>query len=272
MTKIEYLGKKNPTDFSISVRSKNNNFDWNVPEELPVAFIYNQHNYAVMLATPDNLAELAIGFSVSESIVDNSDEIISLKIQRQTKGVELNITITPEKLERLKIKQRRRNLVGKAGCGMCGLDNAEIFFEKLPKVSKEKKIIKQSSQRRALKELTSYQVLGNRTKTVHAAGWAENNGKVTNVLEDIGRHNALDKLLGYILVNDINPSSGFVIISSRCSYEIIDKISRVGIKAISCISGPTAFAIRKAEEANISIYCQSSNDFVSFNMPLKEPI
>ena len=235
---------------------------WRVPEETPVAFVYNRRNYAVMLATPSDIEDFAVGFSLTERVVDAAGEISSVDIHQSARGVELHISISPEKLERLDIRQQRRNLVGRTGCGICGLENADTFFEKLPCVSEVKADIAPDALARALGELRSHQPLNQSTKTVHAAAWALLDGAVQLAREDVGRHNALDKLLGALARARTEMASGFVLMSSRCSYEIIEKSARLGVRAVATVSGPTAFAIAKAKEANIALFCRDGNSFV----------
>ena len=235
---------------------------WNVPEETPIAFVYNRRNYAVMLATPSDMADFAVGFSLTERVVDAVEDISSVDIQQSERGVELHIAIAPEKLERLDIRQQRRNLVGRAGCGVCGLENADTFFEKLPRVSDVKAEIAPDALARALDELRAHQPLNRTTKTVHGAAWASLDGAILLAREDVGRHNALDKLLGSLARTRADMTLGFVLMSSRCSYEIIEKAARLGVRAVATVSGPTAFAIAKAAEANISLFCRDGSSLV----------
>lgn len=235
---------------------------WRVPEETPVAFVYNRRNYAVMLATPLDIEDFAVGFSLTERVVDALEEISSVDIHRSERGIELHISISEERIQRLDLRQQRRNLVGRAGCGVCGLENAEVFFERLPKVAEEKTQISQDALKNALSSLREHQPLNKATRTVHGAAWAAMNGDILLAREDVGRHNALDKLLGALARANVDRREGFVLMSSRCSYEIIEKAARLGVRAVASVSGPTAFAIRKAREANIALYCRSENEFV----------
>lgn len=235
---------------------------WRVPEEIPVAFVYNRRNYAVMLATPLNFEDFAIGFSLTERVVDAIEEIAKVDIHQSERGAELHISISDERLERLDLRQQRRNLVGRAGCGVCGLENAEVFFERLPRVAEAKTSVPHEALKKALSSLCEHQPLNKATRTVHGAAWADMNGDILLAREDIGRHNALDKLLGALARARADFHKGFILMSSRCSYEIIEKAARLGVTAIASVSGPTAFAIRKAREANIAIYCHHENGFV----------
>ena len=262
MVKVRIFGNEAKTHHSVEMKSAAAQATWAVPEEVPVAFIYNRRNYAVMMATPANLSEFAVGFSITERVIDHCDDISSIDIHQSDQGIEFHIAIAPKMLERLDVRQQRRNLVGRAGCGICGLENADVIFAKLPIVAEKRRVLEIQVLEAALQDLEKWQPLNDKTKTVHAAAFVSNAGHIHMVREDVGRHNALDKLLGAIALERIDPSDGFVLISSRCSYEIIEKSARMGIQAVASISGPTAFAIRKAAEANIALYCKSGDTFL----------
>ena len=255
-------GRAAPTSAEANVQSGDADKTWRVPEETPVAFVYNRRNYAVMLATPMDMEDYTVGFSLSERVVDGLADISKVDIHQTEQGIELHISISQEALERLDVRQQRRNLVGRAGCGVCGLENADAFFETLPKVGETKLRVSQEALLSALHSLSEHQTLNNDTRTVHGAAWASLDGRISLVREDIGRHNALDKLLGALERSSVDLSDGFVLMSSRCSYEIIEKAARLGVRAVAVVSGPTAFAIRKANEANIALYCREGSSFV----------
>lgn len=259
MTVIRTFGAAPATDRELVLAD--NATRWRVPEETPVAFIYNRRNYAVMLATPADFADFAFGFSLTERIVDDASDIEALDIHQEEKGVELRMTIADRFIERLDLRQRRRNLVGRAGCGLCGVENADVFFEPLPTVSLTPANIKEAPLLRAAASLKDHQPLNARTHTVHAAAWADMAGEIALAREDVGRHNALDKLLG--ARSRLAKSDGFVVMSSRCSYEIVEKAARLGVKAVLSISAPTAFAIRKAKQANLTLYAMAEDRVVA---------
>ncbi len=258
--KINRTGSAPATNCAVRI---NDTKTWRVPEETPVAFIYNGRNFAVMLATPDNLEDFAIGFSITERIVDRLDDITEIDIVQSPIGIDLKIKIAPDALTRLDIRQQRRNLVGRAGCGVCGIENADVFFEKLPLVAPAPVTIAQQVLTKALGEFSNHQILNETTKTVHGAAFVSPLGEFISVREDAGRHNALDKVLGSCILRARDMTTGFIMMSSRCSYEIVEKAARCGIKAVASISAPTAFAIRKADEANIALYARDGNSFVA---------
>ena len=235
------------------------NGTWFVPEELPIAFVFNRRNYAVMMGTPNDLVDFALGFSLTEGIIKTSSEIKSIDIHLSEKGVDFRIKITNEALERLDITQRRRNIVGSASCGLCGLENADTLFKTLPRVSDVKMKLEIEAISIAMSNMGALQYLNQKTHSVHAAAWVTLGGEIKLIREDVGRHNALDKLLGAMVLANESTASGFVLMSSRCSYEIVEKAAYLGVKSIVSISGPTAFALSKAKEANMSIYSHSEN-------------
>jgi len=227
---------------------------WFIPEEVPIAFVYNRRNYAVMMGTPDDLVDFATGFSLTEEVVKSVDEIKSLDIHLSDKGADLRFKITDTALERLDITQRRRNLVGSASCGLCGLENAETLFKILPKVAPKPVGLDMAALSKALQDLDTHQPLNMQTRSVHGAAWVSRSGTIKYVREDVGRHNALDKLLGAMAQDNTDVKDGFVLMSSRCSYEIVEKAARRGVQALLSVSAPTVFALQKAKETNMAIY------------------
>ncbi len=236
-----------------------NGAQWAVPEETPVALVYGGNNYAVMLATPADLRDFAIGFSLTEGVIDAPDHIAALDIHHLAQGSDLRLRLNERCQQRLDLRQRRRTLPGNAGCGLCGIENAEEFFQPLKPVAEKVVQLKDAVVERAFNELPTHQPLNAATRTVHAAAWAGPDGNIMLAREDVGRHNALDKLLGALALEGADFGSGFVVMSSRCSYEIVQKAARIGVTAIACLSAPTAFAIRKAREANIAIHVRDGS-------------
>ena len=236
--------------------------DWFVPEEVPIAFVYNRRNYAVMMGTPDNLVDFALGFSLTEQVIQDAKPVKSLDIYLSAKGADLRFKVADDTLEKLDVTLRRRNIVGSSSCGLCGLENAETLFKVLPQVSSNPIKLNASAMSKAMDALTARQPLNLQTRSVHGAAWVAMDGRIEILREDVGRHNALDKLLGAIEIAGVSTQDGFVLMSSRCSYEIVEKAARRGVKAIVSISGPTAFALSKAKEANMSIYSRSGKQAV----------
>ncbi len=236
---------------------------WDIPEEVPIAFVYNKRNYAVMMGTPKDLTDFAIGFSLTEKVVKHAKDILSLDIYLSERGADLRFKITEEALLRLDTTLRRRNIIGSASCGLCGLENSEALFVRLPKVSQKDALkLDDDVMIKAMSRLPEFQSLNAQTHSVHAAAWVSLDGDILFTREDVGRHNALDKLLGCLETEETDTKTGFVLMSSRCSYEIVEKAAHRGVKAILSISGPTAFALRKAKEANMAIYSRSGDGAV----------
>jgi len=235
---------------------------WHVPEEVPIAVVYNRRNYAVMMGTPHDLTDFAAGFSLTEEVVKELSDIKSLDIFLSQQGVDLRFKITQSALDRLDVTQRRRHMVGSVSCGLCGLENADILFRRLPSVSNVRTQLNPAAMMQAMANLSQSQPLNAQTRSVHAAAWVTLAGEIKIVREDVGRHNAMDKLLGAIARANIKREDGFVLMSSRCSYEIVEKAARCGVLAILSISGPTAFALRKAKEANMAIYVRDGTGAV----------
>lgn len=239
---------------------------WYVPEEVPIAFVFNRRNYAVMMGTPNDLEDFALGFALTEEVVKKPDEIKSLDVYISNKGADLRFQISDEALERLDITQRRRNMVGSASCGLCGLENADTLFKILPVVAKNKIDLNEKAMVKAMLALHKSQPLNAQTHSVHAAAWVSHEGLIEICREDVGRHNALDKVLGAMSAKNIDFKTGFILMSSRCSYEIVEKAARRGVQAIVSVSGPTAFAMRKAKEANIALYASAGEGAVKIEL------
>lgn len=236
--------------------------DWKVPEEVPIAFVYNRRNYAVMMGTPADMTDFALGFSLTEGVVKDLSELKSLDVQYSDKGVDLRFKVTAAAQERLDMTLRRRNLVGAASCGLCGLENADVLFKAMPHVAQAPITLNLAAVNKSFKDLRAYQPLNQATRSVHAAAWVKHDGAIAYAREDVGRHNALDKLLGAMAAENIDVKQGYVLMSSRCSYEIVEKAAQRGVQAIVSISGPTVFALRKAQEAHMAIYSRSENGAV----------
>ena len=242
--------------------NKGDTLSWRVPEETPTAFVYNRRNYAVMLATPLDLVDYAVGFSLTEKVIDDVADIVDLTISHSDQGVDLRLRVSDECLARLDVVQRRRNMPGNAGCGVCGLENADAFFTPLAKVSQKPARLDKKAIEKAFEQFKGKQPLNSTTRSVHGAAWVTPEGNIKSVKEDVGRHNALDKLLGSLALSNVDTKSGFVLMSSRCSYELVEKAARRGVGAIASISAPTNFAMRKAAEANLALYARGPDGAV----------
>jgi FdhD protein len=221
-----------------------------IAEEIPVAFIYNERPHAVMLATPANFEDFALGFSLSEAIIASAAEFEGVEVAPALAGVELRIRVPQARAAVL--DERVRELTGRTGCGLCGAQTLDAAIRH-PAAVAEPASIDRAALQRALAELKSRQTINVATGATHAAAWASNSGRVELVREDVGRHNALDKLIGAMLATGVDVRAGFVVVTSRASYEMIMKSATVGIGILAAISAPTALAIALAHETNVTL-------------------
>jgi FdhD protein len=221
-----------------------------VAEEIPIAFVYNERPHAVMLATPVDLEDFALGFSLSEAIIADAGEFEGVEVAPALAGIELRITV-PEARAAV-LDQRVRQLTGRTGCGLCGAQTLEAAVRHPPAVA-DPVAIEPSGLNRALGELQRGQTINSVTGATHAAAWAMSDGRVVLVREDVGRHNALDKLIGSMQREHRDTTRGFLVVTSRASYEMVMKSATVGIGIIAAISAPTALAIALAQEANVTL-------------------
>jgi len=221
-----------------------------IAEEVPVAFIYNDAPFAVMMATPADLEDFALGFSLSEGIVDALAELSIESVSRRIEGWEMRLRILDTNAAAL--EGRRRSLSGRSGCGICGSELLEAAM-RWPSPVGPGATIGSDALHAALSGLARMQHLGGVTGATHAAAWADTHGNILRVREDIGRHNALDKLIGAMAREEIDPQSGFAVITSRASYEMAMKAASVGISLLAAVSAPTALAVTLAEHANLTL-------------------
>jgi formate dehydrogenase accessory protein FdhD len=221
-----------------------------VAEETPVALVYNGISHAVMMVSPWNLEAFSVGFSLSEGIVDHCDEIYTIDTRTLFNGIEISLTISNQRFEQL--KSRRRMLAGRTGCGICGTESLDQLVFDPPSVTR-KATVSHEAILRATLALEASQPVQQMTGAVHGAAWCTDDGTIIKVCEDIGRHNALDKLIGTLIPDDGFGDSGFLLISSRASYEILQKSARANIEIVVAVSAPTSRAIDMAEKSGITL-------------------
>jgi FdhD protein len=221
-----------------------------VASEMPVALHYNDAPFAVLMATPCDLADLALGFSLSEAIVGSRGEARIDGIDESVDGVAIRIAIPGKNADAL--EERRRNLPGYGGCGVCGSASVEAVLRPPPMVASGLRIA-EAALHRALAELHARQPLNAATGATHAAGFATANGGLLLVREDVGRHNALDKLVGAMSAAGVDAGSGFAVVTSRASYELAMKAAQMGIPLLAAISAPTSLAIALADSAKLCL-------------------
>ena len=220
-----------------------------VPEETAIAFSYNRIGHAVMMATPGDLKDFAVGFSITEGIVSTAAEIEELEIVPAAHGIELRMWISTAAMRA--VEARRRQMAGPTGCGMCGLESLDQAMRGAPPVSTGRRFSAAQIQA-AVASLFPAQALNRVTRAVHAAGFVQP-GEAPLVREDVGRHNALDKLGGAMAQVGVDPASGLLVMTSRVSVELVQKAARIGIPVLVAVSAPTALALRLADQAGITV-------------------
>lgn len=223
---------------------------WTLPAEVPVGLIYGDIPHAVMMATPADLADFARGFSLAEGIVRDADEVGDIRQTRIDGGVEIHITIPENRMEKLRLHKGRRAHRGRAGCGICGVDRLSDALRPLPKLAASE-LPNADAILRAVDALPDHQVMRADNKTVHGAAWVDMSGNIQLVREDIGRHNALDKMIGARA--KLLQQQGLALLSSRCTYELVQKCALSGISILVCLAAPTARAVETARAANMQL-------------------
>jgi FdhD protein len=228
-----------------------------VPEETAVGISYDSEPYAVLMATPEDVADLALGFTVSERIA-KAGEVLDVRVSEHDEGLVADVLLSKAGASSAR-ERRRRNMEGRSSCGLCGVQSPEDALRALPVLPDGLTVTREAIQA-ALTAMEPMQTLGNETRATHAAAWASRDGRVLLLREDVGRHNALDKLIGAALKAKLDPAEAFVIVTSRCSYEMVEKTVLAGVAMIVAISAPTALAIRKAEAANLTLIALARRD------------
>ena len=221
-----------------------------IAEEVPISLIYNGIPHVVMLATPTNLEEFALGFSITEGIIKSPQELLSVRIYNRSNGIEVQLKIPDHRFQCM--TDKGRNLTGRTGCGLCGASTLKQAIRQPKPVNGELTLCAEDL-RAALTDISNHQKLNQITGAVHAAAWAVPGQGIISIREDVGRHNALDKLIGFLLRNDKDLSAGFIIVTSRASYEMVQKTAWVGITLLAAISAPTGLAIRLANETGLTL-------------------
>ncbi|MBB3231515.1 formate dehydrogenase accessory sulfurtransferase FdhD [Halomonas stenophila] len=215
--------------------------------EVPVALVYNGISHAVMMATPEALEDFALGFSLSEGILAHPHECYDLEVREEARGLAVHLEIAGRRLAEL--KTRRRNLAGRTGCGLCGTEALDQAIRPIPAV--QAPALADATIQRALAGLADHQALQAATGATHGAAWCDGLGRIRLVREDVGRHNALDKLIGALARRGGPDDEGFALVSSRASYEMVHKSASAGIGALVAVSAATALAVEQARAAGL---------------------
>ncbi|MWB78545.1 formate dehydrogenase accessory sulfurtransferase FdhD [Pseudooceanicola sp. 216_PA32_1] len=223
-----------------------------LPEEVPVSLVCQGSSQAVMMCSPADLEDFAVGFCLTEGIVRAADEIESLEVVPHAQGIELRMWLRADRAEAL--GARRRMMAGPVGCGMCGLDSLEQAMRDLPAVVSDLRFGVEEIAG-APEALRASQPMHDRARAVHAAGFLVPGQGIVLAREDVGRHNALDKLIGALARGAGDPASGAAVLTSRVSVEMVQKCAMAGLPVVVAVSAPTALAVRMAGEAGLTLAC-----------------
>jgi len=237
-----------------------------VPEEVPIAFSYGGGTHAVMMGTPGDLEDFAIGFSLTEGIISDIGQVAGIEIVESEKGIDIQIALVDEAAAAL--TARRRSMAGPVGCGLCGIESIEQAVRKVPDVGAVSLQVTHRDIVQAVSLLNGAQPLHRETRAVHGAGFYLPGRGLLAVREDVGRHNALDKLCGAIVRQRQSGTEGMVAVTSRLSVEMVQKAAILGSSVLAAISAPTALAIRTADEAGMTLVALvRGEDFEIFTHP-----
>lgn len=221
-----------------------------VAVETPVVLVYNDVSQAVMMTTPADLEDFAVGFSLTEGIVGQAGEIADLSLADVALGLEIRMEIPPDRAARL--RERQRSVEGRTGCGLCGIMSLEQALRPLPVIGRAP-VIEAEAIATALAALPPLQLANQASGAAHAAAFAATDGRIRLVREDVGRHNAFDKLIGGMARERVDPAEGFVLLTSRFSAELVQKAAIAGIAVVAAVSAPTTLAIELAEAAGVTL-------------------
>lgn len=221
-----------------------------VAEEVPVALEYNGISHAVMLASPQDLDDFALGFSLSEGILASSSELFDCELIEHADGIQVQMQIATERF--VQLKDKRRNMTGRTGCGLCGAETLQQAIRQPQPVHSSARF-DGAALHAGMAAMQQLQQMQQQSGATHAAAWMNHIGEIELVREDVGRHNALDKLIGALARDRRDLASGAVLITSRASYEMVQKAATMGIGFVAAISAPTNLAVRLAQAANVTL-------------------
>ena len=225
------------------------------PTEAAVGISFDGRPHTVLMSSPADLQDLAIGFTLTEGVAAFPD-ILGVSVEVKPEGYLVDVRLAPSRVLR---RVRPRTLEGRSSCGLCGVQRLADAVRVLPVIVAGQRFAPEAIQQ-ALSRLGDQQALGRLTRATHAAGFADAEGNLCLLREDVGRHNALDKLAGGLMQAGVDPAAGFVVVTSRCSFEMVEKTARIGCPMIVAVSAPTDLAIRKAEEAGITLVALARAD------------
>lgn len=221
-----------------------------VAVEMPVALEYNGISHVVMLASPGALEDFALGFSLSEGILKNASELYDCEVEMQADGILVKLQVASERFATL--KEKRRNMTGRTGCGLCGAETLQQVFHH-PAAVTQSHTVPVHHLLNGMRAMQALQPLQQQSGATHAAAWMNAQGEVVCVREDVGRHNALDKLIGALASAGEDFSQGALLITSRASYEMVQKSAMMGIGVVAAISAPTSLAVQLAQDTGVTL-------------------
>lgn len=235
---------------------------WQLPQETPVALQINSEPYTVMMATPSDLRDFAFGFLIGEGILKNPKEIRGVLEMPGDEGITIDVAVPETALEVSRLA--RRSIEGRTGCGLCGIEDIASAVRPLPFLDRNWAPSADAIERAAA-NLFQHQPMNQHNRSVHGAAWVSRDGEIRLVREDVGRHNALDKLIGALVRNDLDVRDGFVLMTSRCSFELVQKAVTAGIGALVTVSAPTSLALELARKSNLFLAALAKGKPVVFN-------
>lgn len=241
---------RNLTGFSIGASGKRE-VSRALPEEVPVAVVFDGTSQAVMMCTPADIEDFAKGFALTEGFVQTLDQIERFEILEHDAGIEARFALSGEPARAL--AARRRQMVGPLGCGLCGIDSIEEAVRPLPNLTQTDSVFSAAEVASATQALRAHQPLHDQTNAMHAAGFFRPGEDILLAREDVGRHNALDKLIGALAHQGIDPSKGAMVITSRVSIEMVQKCAMAGCAILIAVSAPTAHAVRLAQASGVTL-------------------
>ncbi len=221
-----------------------------VAEEVPIALSYDGTTQAVLMASPDNLEDFAFGFSLTEGLINSSKEIERIGIVNVPRGIDIQISLNVDRRDAF--RKRRRNMAGPVGCGLCGIESIDAAMRDIPRVQSDV-TFSNADVCEAARVICQMQTLNNLTRSAHAAAFYTKEAGVQFIREDVGRHNALDKLCGHLFRNHINVTDGLIVVTSRLSMEMVQKAAMLGVSSLAAVSAATAEAIRIGEQSNMTL-------------------
>ncbi len=236
-----------------------------VGQEWPVALVFNGISHAVMMCTPRDLEAFAVGFAISEGIVERGSDIQDIEVELheddELPHAEVQLKVVQQAF--VALKEKRRALAGRTGCGVCGIESIDLLDlkpERVPDTGFLQRLAPDAIAR-AARELPEHQALTRLTGGLHAAAWCDAAGAIRYAFEDVGRHNALDKLIGQLVLDRVDTREGFVFLSSRASYELVRKAARVDVPMVATISAPSSLAIAIARKAGVRLvsFCRETS-------------